>query len=685
MSEGANYVLQTFKWAGNPRSFVNVVMKRSLLPLTVCAAIVLSSPLACGALKLIESVDKIVLRNRLATAEINKSDGSISNYHNNDGVNMVQAIHIHPEWLTGDCDGYKVVRRDDSLIDLAFIFMRKLKSEGNEPQLGLRVELHYAMEPDTPGVYTYFVWKVVSGPKVRRYPPLKRTGVSKFRVVTKDTPYYYVDEERNGVYPMHGMEKKRTVSDATWIFTDGTIRSKYDDLSLQYREKLIGKFNDNRGIFFVIPSNEWIGGGPFSQRVCQQYDGLMFMHLFDAHCGLPKSNPVLTEGWEHVFGPWLMYINKAENKEDVLANAKRQAAIEIAKWPYSWVSEPEYAAKGRVTVTGQLQITDGSSPDGAFILLGDRGMHYHDRIQNYLYYRQADKNGRFTIPGVRPGEYKLYAFVNGAIGEYVQDGVAIKAGKDNDLGKIVWTPEKFGETLWQIGTPDRTGEEFWMGKYHHQWGMHIIYPRSFPNDVDFYVGKSREDTDWPYFHLTARTWPNIKNYNKGFRWDDKIKRIRFDFDKDQPADPDDKTQFDPLTPVPYRVHFDVDKVYQGQATLTIAVAGTMFEGQTLVYVNSQKVSGPEPLRFSESATLRRCTGIGAYTVVRVGFDAKLLKRGKNTIVLTAPKFKLDKRGRFPKRTIGNVVYDCLRLEAIPSKEKGNLGSSSLICFLGLGS
>lgn len=631
-----------------------------------CVTVLMYSSWVCGELTLTNTDNKIVLRNGQATVEISKSNGSISNYHNNDGVNMVSAIHIHPEWLTGDCDEYKLVRNDDSLVDLAFIFRRKLKEEAGKKQLGLRVELHYAMEPDTPGVYTYFVWKVESGSQVKGYPPIKRTGVSKFRVVTNDTPYYYVDEERNGVYPMHGMEKKITISDATWIFTDGTIHSKYDDLSLQYREHLIGKFNDNRGIFFVIPSNEWIGGGPYSQRVNQQYDGLMFMHLFDAHCGLPKSNPILTDGWEHVFGPWLMYINKAENKEQVLSKAKKQAAVEIAKWPYNWVTEPEYAAKERVTVTGKLNITDGSSPEGAFILLGDRGMHYHDRIQNYLYYRQADKNGRFTIPGVRPGEYKLYAFVKGVIGEYVKDGVAVKAGKDNDLGTIAWTPEKFGETLWQIGTPDRTGEEFWMGKYHHQWGMHLIYRQNFPNDVDYYIGKSQENKDWPYFQLTARSWPNIKHYNKGFVWDDKINRLRFDFKKDQPADPEDRSQYDPYTPVPYRIHFDVEKDYQGQATLTLAVAGTMFHGQTLVFVNGKDITNSDPIRFSESATLRRCTGIGAYTLVRVTFDAKLLKRGKNTIILTAPKFKLDKRGRFPKRTIGNLVYDCIRLEAMPA-------------------
>ena len=120
------------------------------------------------------------------------------------------------------------------------------------------------------------------------------------------------------------------------------------------------------------------------------------------------------------------------------------------------------------------------------------------------------------------------------------------------------------------------------------------------------------------------------------------------------------------SPVPYRIHFNVDQDYRRDATLSIAVAGTMFEGPTLVYVNGTDVTQGEPLRFADSATLRRCTGIGAYDLARVTFDAALLKRGENTIVLTARRFEPVK-GKPPKRTIGNLVYDCLRLEAIPAQ------------------
>ena len=637
-----------------------------LIPASLLLAIIggSGSLWAGDSLTLTDKGSSVVLHNALATAEVDKSSGMVTSLHCNDGVNLVRNIYMHPDFMTGPADGYRVVQQTDTLLDICFLFLRRAEGEDPLTAKGHRIELHLAMRPDTPGLYAYFVWNVTAGPDVRNYKTLNRTGVSKYRIITLDTPYYYTDEEHNGVYPMHGLEQKRTVYNATWLFDDGTIHSKYDDLSLQYRERLLGKFNDTHGIFFITASNEWIGGGPFKQRVCQEGDHLLFMHLLDGHLGLPAEDPVLAEGWEHVFGPWLIYVDHAADKAQVLAQAQAQAAREIPKWPYDWVPAPAYAAQGRVTVRGQLRLTDGTSPEGAFIILGDRGMHYQQRAQNYLYYRQADRDGRFAIPGVRPGEFKMYAFVKGVLGEYVQDAVTVAPGRDNDLGEIRWTPETFGETLWQIGAPDRTGEEFWMGQYQRQWGMHIIYPKFFPHDVDFYIGKSHEDQDWPYYQLTARTWDRIEDYNRGYYWDDSIHRLRFDFAKDQPADPTDRTQFDPYTPAPYRIHFTLDKQYQDQATLSLAVAGTMFEGPTLVLVNGQDVTGGQPIRFADSATLRRCTGIGVYDLKRVSFDATLLRRGENTITLVAPKFATTK-GRLPKQVIGDVVYDCIRLEAIP--------------------
>ena len=83
--------------------------------------IFLRSPCAGDELTLTEGPNSVVLHNALATARIDKATGAISDYHANDGVNLVRGIHIHPEWLTGACEEYKVVRYDASLVDLSFI------------------------------------------------------------------------------------------------------------------------------------------------------------------------------------------------------------------------------------------------------------------------------------------------------------------------------------------------------------------------------------------------------------------------------------------------------------------------------------------------------------------------------------------------------------------------------------
>ena len=38
--------------------------------------------------------------------------------------------------------------------------------------------------------------------------------------------------------------------------------------------------------------------------------------------------------------------------------------------------------------------------------------------KHYEYWAHADQNGAFTIPGARPGNYVLYAFNDGILGEF---------------------------------------------------------------------------------------------------------------------------------------------------------------------------------------------------------------------------------------------------------------------------
>ena len=112
-------------------------------------------------------------------------------------------------------------------------------------------------------------------------------------------------------------------------------------------------------------------------------------------------------------------------------------------------------------------------------------------IQGYQFWVQADDNGNFVIKNIHEGEYSLFSWVSGVIGEYkhdanirVQAGTLIfflqpahfhvkfrtgyiypvhaNVGDQISLDKIVYEAPRNGPTLWEIGIPDRTAAEFFV-------------------------------------------------------------------------------------------------------------------------------------------------------------------------------------------------------------------------------
>lgn len=114
----------------------------------------------------------------------------------------------------------------------------------------------------------------------------------------------------------------------------------------------------------------------------------------------------------------------------------------------------------------------------------------------YQFWVHGDARGNFVIPNVRPGTYTLHAFADGVLGEYVKTEITVSAGKSFNLGKLKWTPERFGRQIWDIGIADRTSGEFLHGDYYWQWGLYNQYPKDFPDDVNYVVGKSDYRKDW---------------------------------------------------------------------------------------------------------------------------------------------------------------------------------------------
>jgi len=56
----------------------------------------------------------------------------------------------------------------------------------------------------------------------------------------------------------------------------------------------------------------------------------------------------------------------------------------------------------------------------------------------------------------------------------------------------------------QIGIPDRKAAEYKHGDDFRHWGLWFEYPKDFPNDVNFIIGKSDERDDWNYAHVYVK-------------------------------------------------------------------------------------------------------------------------------------------------------------------------------------
>ena len=336
------------------------------------------------------------------------------------------------------------------------------------------------------------------------------------------------------------------------------------------------------------------------------------------------------DDWTKVVGPFLIYCDSAPTTDAMWHNALDRAAVEKAAWPYAWAKAPGYAnAAERGGVSGRLLVQDPQAPSAtaanAWVGLAAPPYTATDQAnkpfevtwqtdgKHYEYWNHADKDGAFTVGNARPGKYTLYAFDSGILGEYSRADVTVAAGKTLDLGTLTWVPVRYGRQVWEIGTPDRSAEEFRHGDHYWQWGLYNLYPQEFPHDVNYIIGQSNPRQDWNYVQP-----PHIDANGKA-------------------------------TGTTWRVTFDLADVKPGKATLRLAICGS-HNSQVDVTVNGQPAGTTGPL--PSSGVMHR-DGIRAIETERdIPFDTALLVKGRNVLELTT----------HARAWTDGVLYDYVRLE-----------------------
>jgi rhamnogalacturonan endolyase len=239
--------------------------------------------------------------------------------------------------------------------------------------------------------------------------------------------------------------------------------------------------------------------------------------------------------------------------------------------------------------------------------------------KHYQYWVKTDAQGNFRIPNVRPGTYTLYAFTDGAVGEFSRPGVKVAAGTATTPENLTWNiPHQGARIAWEIGVPDRTAREFRHGDDYFHGYLWKGIPDEFSNPLDYFVGKSNWKTGWNYAQ-TRYAGAGGKN----------------------------------LAPWKWRIHFDLDRVPTGMATLTLAIASA-HGARIEVCVNDDHrvLASVAPAIRGGNALLRE--GIHAkYCVEYVSIPAAKLKAGENIISLSIPETGAD---------AAHVMYDYLNLE-----------------------
>ncbi len=489
------------------------------------------------------------------------------------------------------------------------------------------IDIHYVLRRGNSGLYVYAILDHPS--------QYGATSVGEWRMVwwmPHDATDFlmekiYVDRLRNWQMPsVYDLQHAEQTSIAEIILlTTGVRAGRYDskyEYSVAYSE--IGTYGhasdlNNIGAWLVFGSQEFFNDGPTKQDLAPA-SGIIHVHFGRNHYNGSSISVAAGESWSKIFGPYLMYLNSDPRGADALwADAQAQVAAEISAWPYFWLTGNELypLAAERGAVTGRLVVLDALKPEvsgaGAWVGLAqpDEGGHWQFESKHYQYWARADGDGNFTIPNVRPGTYTLYSFATGAVGEYSQSNLSVSAGATTDLGEVVWNTYHPGSRIaWEIGIPDRDSREFRHGSDYFEPFLFQQFAGEFCGALEYTVGVSNWSTDWNYAQ-TASIEPGLP-----WRW---------------------------------RINFNLDAVPQGDATLTVALAGSD-HAHLYIYVNdeSQAVANFFPGNGGGNALIREGSH-AKYAVSYVSFPAQRLNAGPNRISLV-------------QASSGHVMYDYLNLE-----------------------
>ncbi|KAJ1393114.1 Rhamnogalacturonate lyase [Sesbania bispinosa] len=551
----------------------------------------------------------------------------------------------------------KVILESEDQVELSFTRMWDASLEGN--MVPLNIDKRFIMLRGSSGFYSYAIYE-----HLENWPAFNLDETRIAFKLRKDKFHYMAmadNRQRNLPLPDDRSPPRGQalaypeavlLVDPIEPELKGEVDDKYQYSCDNKDNKVHGWICKDPAVGFwqITPTNEFRSGGPHKQNLTSHVGPTTLAMFLSAHYSgedlIPKFNA--GEAWKKVFGPVFIYLNSLDKGRDPLKlwdDAKRQMLVEVQSWPYNFPKSKDFPKrKERGNVSGRLlvrerYIHDDSVPaKGAYVGLappGDVGS-WQRECKNYQFWAKADDNGYFSISNIHAGDYNLYAWVPGFIGDYKYDvDMNITKGSDINIGDLVYEPPRDGPTLWEIGIPDRSAAEFYVpdpnpqyiNKLYvnhpdkfRQYGLWERYAELYPDkDLIYTIGVSDYTKDWFFAQVTRK---KDDNTYQGTTW-----QIKFKLD-------------------------NVNKSSSYKLRVALASA-TLSELQ--VRVNDPKASRP----LFSSGLIGRDNSIarhgihGLYWLYNVDIPSAQLVKGDNTIFLT------QTRGNGPFQAL---MYDYIRLE-----------------------
>ncbi|KAG5574203.1 hypothetical protein H5410_054337 [Solanum commersonii] len=565
VSNASNYTLQLALAAASQAELQNMGknMQLSLLYVVEFAMVAFTLLLVVDGRRLIETplvrldiqTNQVTMNNGIVNVTLSIPYGLVTSISYG-GVNNLLATQNVEKNRGFLGNSFEVIMDTENQAEISF---KSTWNASQSDELPLNSDLRFVMLRDTPGFYTYAI--------VERLEGWPLVYIENLRVVFKlqqDMFHYMaISDERQRIMPMPVDRETGKVLDYKEAVlltkpTNPNLKGEVDDKYFYATDNKddrvhgwVSSTNPPVGFWMIIPNDEFRTGGPYKQDLTSHVGPTVLSIFVSRHFAGDDLVIKFQQGepWKKVIGPVFLYLNSNSSAMDnptiLWDDAKRKMNQEVASWPYDFpVSEEYIKSNQRGMVRGQLLVNDSTTTlvpaSNGYIGLappGDVGSWQREN-KGYQFWTKIDAMGNFTIENVISSTYNLYATVPGIIGDYKYTfDVQVTPGSSIELGSLVYNPPRNGATLWEIGVPDRTADEFFVPMPPPEFNVHVyqnnfesifrqyglweqysvLYPE---NDLVYNVGTSNYSKDWFFAHVTrnignktyvSTTWKIIFN------------------------------------------------------------------------------------------------------------------------------------------------------------------------------